>query len=422
MVRFRNIALLLLCFYGLTGFAQRTLWSEVSVNQQSVYQGEPVEVTVSVYTATWFTKGVDVQNIQVNNAFTVYFRSLSTSKIINGKTYAGVQFFYNVFPYTSNNVEFPSLEITVETPNVDDYKGVMRKVKTKARTINVKPIPPGFDPNNWLVTKSCSVTDKWSRNLKSVKVGDVIERSIYRSASNTVSELIPPIVWDSINGVSLYPDRSSTENKKSKTDISANRTDRMRYLFEEEGEVIIPEMTLLWWNPVRKKVYKRTLKEVVIQVAPNPDLGMLATLKDSLSMTVESANEIAKDDSALLFGTPLDEWLKRILAGIFGYVLIVKIIAPVVQKISNRYRTYRNSERYYFDQIIWAKLGLRNSKLQEIQYRWLDEIDLAEPTVEFFWGHFGDQELQSISGWLKARKRFFTSKRRSNKTDWINPK
>ena len=421
MVGFKKIALFVMCLWSLSGFAQRSLWTEVSVNKKSVYQGEPIEVMVSVYTATWFTKGVNVQNIQVNNAFTVYFRSLSTSKVIKGKTYAGVQFFYNVFPYTSNNVEFPSLEISVETPNVDDYKGIMRKVKTKAKTITVKPIPPGFDPNNWLVTQNCEVTDRWSRKLNDVKVGDVIERSIYRSATNTVSELITPVVWDSMNGVSLYPDRASTENKKSKTDISASRTDRMRYLFEKEGEVIIPEMTLLWWNPVRKKIYKRTLKEVVIQVKANPDLGMLATLKDSLAMVSIAPQETAEEESFLLWGTPLDEWLKRVVVAIITYVLIMKIITPVIQITANRYQIYKNSERYYFNQIIWANLGWKRSKLKAIQYRWLDELDLVEPTVEFFWTQFGNQKSKSTFGWIQARIRYFKSKQGSKESNWINP-
>jgi hypothetical protein len=53
-----------------------------------------------------------------------------------------------------------------------------------------------------------TVKESWSGDKTRVKVGDVLERSISREVSGTVSELIPPINWDSLPGVSLYPTRS----------------------------------------------------------------------------------------------------------------------------------------------------------------------------------------------------------------------
>mgnify|MGYP000539152597 FL=1 len=108
---FRKYTALLIFLIGIGTFAQGHLSSSVSLSKNSVYVGEPVQVTVSVFTSTWFTKGVNPGNIKVNGAFTVYFRSLSTSKQVNGKTFAGVQLYFNVFPYENEPIEFPSLEI-----------------------------------------------------------------------------------------------------------------------------------------------------------------------------------------------------------------------------------------------------------------------------------------------------------------------
>ena len=75
--------LLLLIWQG--AFAQGHLFSDVKLNQSSVYVGQPVELTVLVYTSTWFTRGIDPGNIKVNGAFTVYFRSVSSTKQSSGK-------------------------------------------------------------------------------------------------------------------------------------------------------------------------------------------------------------------------------------------------------------------------------------------------------------------------------------------------
>lgn len=397
------------------------LTSSVSVNTSRVYVGEPVEVTVSVFTSTWFTSGLDIQNIKVNGAFTVPFRTLSTSKSIKGKTYAGVQFFYNVFPYSEEDIEFPSLTIEVETPDDGDYKGKKRNVKTKARTIKVRPIPPGFEKSEWLVTPNLTTRDVWSGNLNNVKVGDVLTRSIHRDAALTVSELIPPITWDSIEGVSYYPDRSVTQNNKTKTSFSAERSDVVRYLFLKEGEVIIPEITLMWWNAARKKVYKRTLKARTIHVLPNPDLGMVTSIKDSLDAVAQINSEQNGKEEFLLWGEPLAEWVKRILVAFITWQFVIRFLVPVSSKLNSAYSKYRVSERYYFNQIIWAKLGWKSSRLEVIQYRWLDEIDLSEPTLELFWHQFGSGSTKSILGWIKARRKYFSSKQKINRSNWINP-
>ncbi len=140
---------ILFLFIGFISTAQKHLITDVRINKNTVYVGEPVEVSVSVYTSTWFTKGVNPGNIKVNDAFTVYFRSLSNSKQINGQTYAGVTMTFNVFPYDNKDIIFPSMEFTVETPDNGDYKGVNRLVKTPSRTIKVKPVPLSFNRNEW---------------------------------------------------------------------------------------------------------------------------------------------------------------------------------------------------------------------------------------------------------------------------------
>ncbi|MEN8249095.1 MAG: BatD family protein, partial [Bacteroidota bacterium] len=280
----KHIATLLLLFTLSAAYGQGHLFSRVKLNRSSVYVGQPVEVTVSVYSSTWFTSGVDPGNIKVEGAFTVYFRSVSQTEKINGKTYAGVDMIFNVFPFEDKDIEFPAVTFHVETPDEGDYKGKPKTVRTKPRKIKVKPIPPGYDKAAWVVTTGLWVNERWSGNLQNVKIGDVLERRIDRTVSNTVSELIPPVVWDSVENIALYPMRPEVMNQKTKTDISASRTDGMRYLFLEEGEVTIPGQVFTWYNPYRKRLYKKTLKARTINVLPNPDLGMLKTVRDSLAM------------------------------------------------------------------------------------------------------------------------------------------
>jgi hypothetical protein len=190
-----------------------------------------VQVTIEVYTSTWFTTGIDPGNIQVEGAFTIYFRPVSTSIQVEGKTYAGVKLLYHVFPHRSGDLMFPSLNLTVHSPPEGQFKGVERAMSTNEKPIRVKPIPPDFTGDQWLVATGLTVNDRYPKNVTEVKAGEVWTRNITRTAYGTVSELIPPLDWDSIPGISQYPSRSQVESHKTKTAIYATRTETMRYLF-----------------------------------------------------------------------------------------------------------------------------------------------------------------------------------------------
>ncbi len=438
-----KISGLLLVLLGITSLCHgQNIWSEVTLKRTNVYVGQPVEVSIKVYTSTWFTSGIDPGNIQVNGAYTIYFRPVSRSFQRDGKNYAGVELIYHVFPHVQHDIEFPALEIQAESPPEGDYKGVKHTLTTKPQTIKVKPIPPGMSASGWLVTNSMQVNDRWSGSARQVKVGDVLSRTIARTANNTVSQLIPPIVWDSLPGVSMYPSRGTANNDQSKTSISASRTEIMRYLFEREGEVTIPEMVFTWYNPFQEKLFKRTLPALTIDVQPNPDLGVLATIRDSLQTESVQIVEDEEESKEGILGMSWKTFLLVLIgAGIILYVLSL-IIRRLTSRLKARKEAYRHSEAYYFDHF---KKEVRNGSSRTILnalYRWLDELHLPEPSIHYFARSFGEPALiksvehwesdwknqqkppADIHAWEAARKKYLHGQTPGidENQDWINPR
>ncbi len=420
-------------------FGQKQLFTEVQFEKPSVFVGEPLELSVSVYTATWFTKGVSPGNVKVNGAFTVYFRSLSTSKEVDGQLYSGVKLFFNVFPYEAKDLVFPSLEFSVETPDIGDYKGKKRKIRTRERVIKVKDVPQGVSKNNWLVSTSVSVYDQWKGNLKKVKVGDVLERSIRLNVSGTVSKFIPVVVWDSIAHVSIYPKRAVLKNNQTKTAISASRVEGVRYLFEREGSIVIPEIIVHWWHPRHKKLYKKTLKSHIINVLSNPNLGMLETARASLDKNSEDSLESSED--FLILGMRPIKFILFLFSFLIAVVFLVFTGANLFKKYIRAREVYRNSEGYYF-KMFMRSLGSRTSTDSVNKcYAWLGRLNLKTPTVSYFFQEYGtlqnennSMDIQNcmndefeilipIKEWKKARKRYFDKKYKPKKPELksLNP-
>ena len=438
---FKYIVIILVIHLSVNlSWSQTSIFSEVRVNKNSVYVGEALEVTIGVYTSTWFTLGVDIGNISINGGFSVYFSSVSTVKKIKGKSYAGVQFIYNVFPFEKQDVVIPSLTVQVETPNEGGYKGVKRTLKTKARTIKLKPYPPGIDKATWMVTTSMSVNEQWLGNTKTIKVGDVIERKITRRASGTVSELIPPVIWDSIPNTSLYPSQSALNTNKTKTAISAIRTDGIRYLFEEEGDVIIPDMEFLWWHPYRKKFYKKTVKGLTVTVRPNPDLEMLKTAKAELSISAQDELTESEPEEILIFGFTLKQFLLGlIIISVISYVLL-KVVIKSVRYLKQKNAIYKKSEAFAFKQVLKSIRSKDKTIIIPLLYNWIDLYNLDEPTLKAFALKSGylelieevdyiEKQLNQESNALLIRKDTFKKGRvcmlktkiASAQKNWINP-
>lgn len=432
---------MLVLVFGFQNSNAQGVFASTTVNKSNCYLGEPVVITVSVFTSTFFTKGVQIDNIKVEGGFVVFFNSVSTSKKINGNTYAGVVKKFNVFPYEPGSLVIPAMGITVETPKPGDYKGVSQTVRTKEKTIKVLPVPMGYDKDQWLVASNLRVTENWSNTNGEIKVGEVLERTITRRAAGTVSEMIPPFIWDSLQGVSTYPKRSTVENIKSKTAISSKRTESVRYLFEKEGVYEFPEREVMWFNPYQKKLFKRTLKAYTLNVLPNPDLGMLETVRDSLKLEnekIEEPNKAEKEPLTIL-GLSLRDFIIALLIVLVLGRILLKYLKLLYAKYTSKKAEYLNSELYYFNSFIKESNTKPDEKLSKL-YLWIDHLELTYPTIECLQKTTNykklDVEMKSIIGyvdhkeklnlhakhWINVRSILFKAKSSAPTTsNWINP-
>ena len=444
----KKIYILIVFWIAFTPLIGQNLLSYVTVNTNSAYIGQPIELKVSVFTTTWFTKGIDVGNIQIDGGLTMYFRSVSTSKMINNTRYSGVEFYYNLFPTKEGVLEIPSLNIQVESPKEGDYKGVGRSIRTKPKKVMVNGIPFGYNQLDWLVASSFSVRGNWSASLENIKVGDVLQRTISRTAGSTLSEFIPSSYWDSIPGVSIYPKRPLVNTKKSKTGVSASRSETVNYLFEKEGEVIIPKMEYMYWSLRTKRIYYKNVDSVVVNVGANPDLVMLQTIKNSLQKESPIKEEV--NSSFMILGLSPKKFAMYLIVGLISIFLLNKTIRKITAYGKDIYARYTNSEQFAFSKVrnairrrdfhkvliesnLWLK-RLSNRKLTLYEFSKVTESialqDVLDQLNEIIYKRHGKVKQQTyrllLSEIVRARstyKKYYTEKTVKNKpiNGWLNP-
>jgi hypothetical protein len=352
--------------------AQTHCFAEIALDRTSVYVQQPFKVTITVLTATWYTAPLDFDNIQIPNAFTLPFDQTTPGMFtVRGNQYAGLQFYFIVFPYTAGTFKIPPIHIVATTPPKGSYTAVKVKLSTPPRSFTVKPVPDKLKGSNWLVAKNVFIKEHWNKSLQHLKVGDVIERTISIDAKGTLPQFIPPLHNASLHFASEYLQDPELDDERTDYDANGRLTQSMVYLLEKEGDFEIPPVEITWWNPLNSKLYKRAAPGVKIKVQPNPQLGMMTTLKDSLAATQTSLKATIPSKGPLhIAGIPWYWFTLYLLAAGLLLYLITRWSIRLYRSISTWRIAYRQSEQYLFRQLRFfsstAATFVRNL------YRWWD--------------------------------------------------
>ncbi|MXV53247.1 hypothetical protein GS399_19955 [Pedobacter sp. HMF7647] len=358
-------------------FAQIHCFARAEMDKRSVYVQQPFKVTYTIMTETWFTAPVDWDDLQIPNAFIIPFdRTMPGMFDVNGKQFAGIQFYFIVFPYKPGHFTLPAINIVATTPPVGESVAKKINIKTQQLSYVVKPLPGGSKSSEWLVAKDVAITQSWNRSLKNLKVGDVLKRTIVINARGTLPQFIPELKKDSLDWASAYPGPASLEDTRDEYDANGRRTETVTYLLEKEGNFTFPSVSLRWWNPVAGRMYARGTGVVNIRVGPNPNLGMLKTLKDSLNASqTPAAVAVAKKGPYLIMGIPWYWFLLYTLAFLaIGYLLIT-MFGRLYRFIRRRYQEYTSSEVYWFRK--FEKSSLLLPALLSNLYAWWDRFKPA---------------------------------------------
>ena len=355
-------------------------FARVSVSPREGVVRQPYRVTISVYTSTWYTKGLQFTNFQIENAFIIPFtRTLSSVNYINRKQYSTLSFYYLVFPYETGTLEIPALEIIATTPPEGDSKAQEITLRTQLQKIQVDAIPSSKDQEIWMVAKNVSFSENWDKPLDKLKVGDVVERKIILKANGTLPSFIEPLDIETPSGVSLYPSQPELNDSRTDEDVNGSRTEHYSYLFEQEGSIIIPEEVIIWWNPITRKVYQRIIPDRTLNIGPNPDLDLLVSLKDSL-------------DALNAPNLPLEEkapfpWKRYSLIGLLallaGYILI-RLLMGLIRSIYKLRKNYLQSEAHDFKQILHAVQNENTNDIIRLIYIWFDKARKVDQSAAVY--------------------------------------
>jgi hypothetical protein len=197
----------------------------------------------------------------------------------SGETWIGIERRYQVYPTRPGSLTIPSVTLQAKVRSSNGVDNVTATSQPVTCTV-VVPVEMQTRPEA-VVTPELKVTQTWEPDANAFKVGEAIERVVTVTADNTTAMLLPPLTVVDINGVSHYPSSPGLNDRDVRGTLTATRTDRVTTVFEQIGSVILPEITLTWWNPQTGQLQVEVLPGLAIDVAENPDLAAAQTSEEA---------------------------------------------------------------------------------------------------------------------------------------------
>jgi hypothetical protein len=303
----------------------QNLYLRVAVDKNKPYVNQQIIYKVTLYYAKRLLDA-EYQGPQAENALITPLgeqKRYQTQK--NGQTYYVEEQNYAIFPQKSGNLKIKS---PVFTGLVYDFNPERIKAQDKTLNVEVQPIPKDYSGKVWLPAKKIKLMEHYENAEQTLSQGSTLIRTVTLEAIGTPVQLLPPIHFDKIKGVQVYPEKLKDKNRLTFGELIGRVQFNVTYLFNQAGNVNIPELKLPWFNTETGKEEIATLPartftvssaNVVSQTKKSPvDVALPKT-----SPSIKESNNIASESTF--------NWA-WVLAILFGLAWVITLILWSCQK------------------------------------------------------------------------------------------
>lgn len=169
--------------------------------------------------------------------------------------------------------------------------------RLKSEQFIIHAVAPQIKDKSWLPLQNLTLIEEW-KGLENAKVGDTIIRKIKMVANGSFSNQLPSVQrFMDVNGLKSYADKPTYSNDvKSGSDlIVGTKEETFTLVSTQAGNIILPEITVPWYNLHTKRDEVASLPAKTITIAAGAlDAAQDAIVDYSVSAQ-DSANQITQD-------------------------------------------------------------------------------------------------------------------------------
>lgn len=281
--------------------AQQPFFVETDVDIDKPRLHEQVVVTFRVHSAQPLVS-LSTEELEVPGARVVRIHETQYQRNVDGRNFGVVELCYALFPERPGALQIPALRFRGEIASADDpfrtfgFSGFGQSRKpiimaSSPFSLDVQPIPDGINASEWLPSKGLSLAQRWSRELDELVVGEPVTRTVIISAQGLQGAQLPGLPLEPHDDFRFYPDQARIEDSHSASGVVGTRIESMAIIPTRPGELVLPAITVTWWDTVAGQKRETVLDAVTVKVAPAPTAAAVgAGTEDALAVTPVTAH------------------------------------------------------------------------------------------------------------------------------------
>ncbi len=188
----------------------------------------------------------------------------------NGIRYIVLERRYGVFPQREGELIFSPIvfegQVIKGGNSFFNMHAEFKRVTSNIEKVTVAAIPAPFQKNDWFAAKDLNLIEEWSANPEKINVGEPITWTLTLTAEGCLGSQIPDITYNLPSGVKQYIDKPEVSNSSAAKGFIGLRKIKTALIATKPGELILPELTVKWWDLNTNQLRYTHLPSRTIQV------------------------------------------------------------------------------------------------------------------------------------------------------------
>jgi hypothetical protein len=347
------------------------VYTETLINKSAVYIQEQLLLTHRLYTSIQLTD-LSIEELVIPGAILQKTSQNQFRKRIGNRDYIVVEMAYAVFPQSSGKLEIPAIGISAYQVGNNSQNSFFRSRgnqlirNTQSKIVDVMAKPAHIDADQWMPSSQLQLNQQWSSSLDQLVVGEPITRTITISAKGLTGAQIQPLSLTPSNDYKVYPDQAQLDEQVGSDGVTGIRRESLALVPNRQGEIILPEISVRWWDTVNQRMQTATLEAIRLDVGPAPSDS--AGNADSYLAPIEMADShqsparpIAQEDSvdqqSLLESSRLVQLslaLNALLLTLVVALLLKRTKQAAAERTESQFSSQSNSPRLKLKQRLKA--------------------------------------------------------------------
>ncbi len=251
---------------------------ELELHEGKAYVHSQLALTVRLFFRYNLTEA-SLADPQIEHATTVKLNEASLNVKRNGVNYRSLERIYAVFPERSGELVIPEISFIGRVNEPSSRQGGSlfsplnrgRRVRTQSESLRlmVEPRPAEFPASaDWLPARKLIINSELKIPATGVRVGEPVTRIINMQTIGLLDTMMPDISWPEQEGARVYPDSPESVARTAGAWVSGRKTSSFAIVPEFEGELLLPEISIPWWDTIAGQLRFAIVPAEIVTVLP----------------------------------------------------------------------------------------------------------------------------------------------------------